>query len=162
MTYVFKDHVKIVKVYMVKFNVSILNRLKTISFFVGTKYINKYNVSLNKTVTKLCTILTECFFFPYLNPASYLKLVNGMVLPERSTAHLDHLLQKPFQYQHIKKITFKGVLSGRITLTIFKCFRVISSLKKKTIQFPLFFDLYFPQKRAPNLPICPLPTERSV
>ena len=27
-TYVFKRHVKIVKIYMVKFNVSVLNRLK--------------------------------------------------------------------------------------------------------------------------------------
>ena len=41
-------------------------------FFVNTKYVHKYNVSLNKTVTKLCTILTLCFF-PYLNPTSYLK-----------------------------------------------------------------------------------------
>ena len=40
-------------------------------FFVNTKYIHKY-VSLNKTLTKLCTILTKCFF-PYLNPTSYLK-----------------------------------------------------------------------------------------
>ena len=60
-----------------KFSVSILNRLKTI-FFVNTKYIRKY-VSLNKTVTKLCTILTKCFF-PYLNPTSYLNTV-----PSQST-----------------------------------------------------------------------------
>ena len=72
MTYVFKDHVKIVKIYMVKFNVSILNRLKTMFFFVNAKYIDKYNVSLNKTFTKLCTILTKCVF-PYLNPTSYLN-----------------------------------------------------------------------------------------
>ena len=32
MTYVFKEHVKIVKIYMVKFNVSILNRLKIMGF----------------------------------------------------------------------------------------------------------------------------------
>ena len=32
MTYVFKDHVKIVKIYMVKFNVSISDRLKTMLF----------------------------------------------------------------------------------------------------------------------------------
>ena len=56
---------------MVKFNVSILNRLKTMFFFVNTKYIDKYNVSLNKTFTKLCTILTKCFF-PYLNPTTTL------------------------------------------------------------------------------------------
>ena len=28
-------------------------------------------------------------------------------------------------------------------LTIFKCFRVVFSLKKKTIKFPLSFNLYF-------------------
>ena len=50
MTYAFKGHVKIVIIYMVKFNVSIL------------KYIHKYNVILNKTVTKLATISTKCFF----------------------------------------------------------------------------------------------------
>ena len=43
-----------------------------------------------------------------------------------------------------------------------KCFRVIFSLKKKTIQFPLSFDLYFQQKRAPKMPICHLPTKRYV
>ena len=32
MTYVFKGHVKIVKIYMVKFNVSNLNRLKIMGF----------------------------------------------------------------------------------------------------------------------------------
>ena len=31
-TYVFKGHVKIVKIYMMKFNVSILNRLKIMDF----------------------------------------------------------------------------------------------------------------------------------
>ena len=69
----FKDHAKIVKVYMVKFNVSFLDRLKTMIFFVNAKYIHKYNVSLNKTASKLCAILTKCFF-PYLNNTSYLKL----------------------------------------------------------------------------------------
>ena len=61
-TYDFKGHVKIVEIYMVKFNVSIVNRLKIMGFFV----------ILNETVTKLFTILTKCFF-PYLNPTSYLK-----------------------------------------------------------------------------------------
>ena len=37
MIYVFKEHVKFVKIYMVKINVSILKRLKTMSFFVNTK-----------------------------------------------------------------------------------------------------------------------------
>ena len=31
------------------------------------------------------------------------KLVNGMVLRERSTTHLDHLLQKSLWYQHHKE-----------------------------------------------------------
>ena len=47
---------------MVKFNVSILNRLKIMSFFVNTRYIHKYNVIVSETVTKLVTILTKCFF----------------------------------------------------------------------------------------------------
>ena len=35
-------------------------------------------------------------------------------------------------------------------------------LKMLTIQFPLSFNLYFQQKRAPNLSICYVPTKRSV
>ena len=35
----FKGHVKIIEMYMVKFNVSILNRLKIMGFFVNAKYI---------------------------------------------------------------------------------------------------------------------------
>ena len=72
MTYVFKGHIKIVKIYMVNFNVSVLNRLKIMVFFVDAKYKHKHNVIFNKTVTKLLTFLTKCFF-PYLNPTSYLK-----------------------------------------------------------------------------------------
>ena len=66
-----------VKIYMVKFNESILNRLK-MGLFVNAKYIHKHDVILNKTVTKLFTILTKCFF-PYLNPTSYLKLIIQLV-----------------------------------------------------------------------------------
>ena len=33
LTYVFKRHVKFAKIYMVKFDVSILNRLKIMGFF---------------------------------------------------------------------------------------------------------------------------------
>ena len=73
MTYIYRGDVKIVKIYMVKFDVSILDRLKIMGFFVNTKYIHKNNVIFNKTVTELVTILTKCFF-PYLNPASYFKL----------------------------------------------------------------------------------------
>ena len=43
MTNNFKEHVKIVKIYMVKFNVSILSRLKMF-FFVNTEYIHKHEV----------------------------------------------------------------------------------------------------------------------
>ena len=45
---------------------------------------------------------------------------------------------------------------------IFKCFRVIFSLKKKTIQFPLSLNLYFQQKRVPKLSICHLSTKSAV
>ena len=62
MTYIFKGHVKIVNIYMVKYNVSVLNRLKIMGFFISTKYIHKRNVIFNKTVAKLVTILTKCFF----------------------------------------------------------------------------------------------------
>ena len=73
MTYIFNGHVKIVTIYMAKFNVSILSRLKIMwFFFVNTKYIHKHNVIFNKTATTLVTILTKCFF-PYLNPTSNLK-----------------------------------------------------------------------------------------
>ena len=66
-----KRHVKIVETYVVKFNVSILNGLKIMSFFVKAKYIHKCNVILNKTITKLFAILRK---YTYLNPASYLKI----------------------------------------------------------------------------------------
>ena len=38
--------------------------------------VNQHNVIFNKTVTKLVTILTKCFF-PYLNPTSYLNENNS-------------------------------------------------------------------------------------
>ena len=73
-TYVFKGHVKIIKIYIAKFNVSILNRLKIIFFLqIQSGYIiHLYVLIFNKTAIKLVTILTKCFF-PYLNPASDLK-----------------------------------------------------------------------------------------
>ena len=37
-TYDFKGHAKIVEIYMVKFNVSILNRLEVMGYFVNAKY----------------------------------------------------------------------------------------------------------------------------
>ena len=72
MTYDFKEHVTIVELCMVKINVSILNRLINIGFFVNAKYIHKHDVIWNKTLTKLLTILTKCFFL-CLNPTSCLK-----------------------------------------------------------------------------------------
>ena len=59
------------------------------------------------------------------------------------------------------KCVIKGGL-GSDDLTILNCFRVIFSLKMKTIQFSLSFNLYFQQKRAPKLAICHLSTKRSV
>ena len=56
-TYVFKEHLKIVKICMVKFNISILNTLN--GFFVNTKQMHKHNVIFNKKVTKIVIILTK-------------------------------------------------------------------------------------------------------
>ena len=79
MEYIFKGDVKIVNIYMVKFNALILNRLKVVGFFVNTEYIHKHNVVFNKIVTKPVTTLTKCFF-PYLNPTGYLnKKLYGQV-----------------------------------------------------------------------------------
>ena len=39
---------------------------------------------------------------------------------------------------------------GLDDLIVFKCFRFIFSLKKKTIQFPFLFNIYFQQKIAPK------------
>ena len=41
-TYVSKGHLKIVKIYMVKFHISILNTLKIMGFLVNTKKIHKH------------------------------------------------------------------------------------------------------------------------
>ena len=38
----FKGHVKIVEIYMVKSNVSVLNRVKIMVLFVNAKYIHKH------------------------------------------------------------------------------------------------------------------------
>ena len=47
-TCVFKGHVKIVKICMVKFNVSDLNRLKIMGIFVNTKQMQNIMSSLIK------------------------------------------------------------------------------------------------------------------
>ena len=45
---------------------------------------------------------------------------------------------------------------------IFKNVLELFSPLKKTIQFPLSFNLYFHQKRAPKMSVCHVPTKRSV
>ena len=80
-----------------------------------------------------------------------------LFLKKSSTQHLYYRI-------YLEILTFCKIhwLKGRLLgprqddLTIFKCFRVIFFLKKKTIKFPLSFNLYFQQKRAPNLSICHL------
>ena len=63
MTYIFKGHVKIIQIYMVEFNVSTLNRLQVMGFFVNTKYIHKHIIIFNIIVTKLVTIRQNLFYF---------------------------------------------------------------------------------------------------
>ena len=55
-----------VKIYMMKFNVAILNRLKIMGFFVNTKDMH-IHVIFSKTVIKLVTILAK-YFFPKSEP----------------------------------------------------------------------------------------------
>ena len=73
MTYVFKVHVKIVKIYMVKFNVSILNMPKMMDFLlIQRKYI--YIVLfLVKLQSNFSLFWQNVFFFQNLNPTRYLK-----------------------------------------------------------------------------------------
>ena len=47
-------------------------------------------------------------------------------------------------------------------LTVLRCFRVIFSLKKKTIQFTISLSFFFQQKKSPKLSICDLLTKSSV
>ena len=63
MTYIFKGHVKIVQIYMVEFNVSTLNRLQVMGFFVNIKYIHKHIIIFNIIVTKPVTIRQNVFYF---------------------------------------------------------------------------------------------------
>ena len=42
------------------------------------------------------------------------KLVNGIVLPERSTTHFDHLLQKTLRYQYHKENYIQSLNEGTI------------------------------------------------
>ena len=79
----FKGHVKIVKICMVKFNVSVSNRPKITVFFLIIKHMHEQNNSFNRTLTKLVTILTKCFF-PYLNPKSYLNHINSLLIMQKN------------------------------------------------------------------------------
>ena len=86
---------------MVKLNVSTLNRLNIMGFFVNAKSIHKCNVILTKTVTKHFTILTKCFF-PYLNPTSYLKKI------ERKLIIIFYIKKTTFS---VRQIIFPGTFS---------------------------------------------------
>ena len=67
MKYIFKEHVKIVKINMAKF-VKFLHRLKIIGCY-KYKVNGLNNVIFNKIDTRLFTILKKCLL-PNLNPAS--------------------------------------------------------------------------------------------
>ena len=89
-------------------------------------------------------IMSSCLsVWMYYNFLSFLFTVKGFVC-----------------WYFIKQIQRRTL--GSDDLTIFKCFRVIFSLKKRIIQFSLSLNLYFQQKRALKLSVCYLPTKRSV
>ena len=76
MTYIFKGHVKIIQIYMVEFNVSTLNRLQVMGFFVNTKYIHKH-IIFNIIVTKLVTIWQNVFYFHIWTVQATLTILTG-------------------------------------------------------------------------------------
>ena len=58
------------------------------------------------------------------------KLVNGMVLSERSTTHLDHLLQKSLRCQHHKENyiqSIQGIIPNGLQLNKKPAFEPVSS-----------------------------------
>ena len=70
LTHVFKGQVKFAKINVVKFNVSILHKLKMI-VFCKCKYINIMSF-FNKTEQNL-SLFWQNVLFPYMNSSSYLK-----------------------------------------------------------------------------------------
>ena len=126
---------------MVKFNVSVLNRLKITFFFLIIKHIHEHNVSFNKTLTKLVTILTKCFF-PYLNPTSYLKTITNkipaatddLVAPRNETMLQtllsNYKLENTINFNYFE-LLFKCVLTKAYHIYEEKCF----DGKKSKVQF---------------------------
>ena len=63
MTYVVKGHVKSVKTYMMKFNGSILNRLKIMGFLqIQKKYINQEGLNKKEIELNLCNAFSIFIF----------------------------------------------------------------------------------------------------
>ena len=98
----------------------------------------------------------------YRNYCSFSVFDTQKLYPSITKGPLQNTLLFASEYVTIIIPPFKGGTLGSDDLVIFKYFGVIFFLKKKTIQFPISFDLYFQQKRAPKLSICDLPTKRSV
>lgn len=73
--HIFKGYVKILKIYLVKFNITTFQWPKNNGVFINKMLVHINKCILNKTVTKLFTIFNKCFL-PILNPASYLKFAN--------------------------------------------------------------------------------------
>ena len=114
-------------------------------FSIGTFFPNKYLLELQDdwSLSNICQKVYDQFGRPLISAS----------------------LRGTFRTQ--SNIRCEAFIKNRRTLgtddlTIFKCFIVIFSLKKKTIQFPLSLNLYFQQKRVAKLSICHLPTKRSV
>ena len=116
-----------------------------------------FNISQNMIVTKTNKLLILFNFFFLINffKWKFAFYTFFLIINKQNWSYISFGCNNNRAFE-----VFKGGLSGR--MTIFKCFRVIFSFKKKTIQFPLSFNLYFQQKRTPKLSICHLPTKRSV
>ena len=98
-------------------------------FSIGTFFPNKYLLELQDdwSLSNICQKVYDQFGRPLISAS----------------------LRGTFRTQ--SNIRCEAFIKNRRTLgtddlTIFKCFIVIFSLKKKTIQFPLSFNLYFQQK----------------
>ena len=91
-----------------------------------------------------CVNLSMCNFVK----SEYLNWIRWTITGNYILGYTKHL-------NLLKLLNFERRTLGSDDLTIFKCFRVIFSLKKKTIQFPLSFNLYFQQKspKVVNLPL---------
>ena len=117
----FKAYVKSVEIYMVKCNVSILNRRK--------------NIILDKTVTKLFTIFIKSSL-SYLKPTSYLKEIQ--YIQRTCIFKKTYLFREMFFYLKkmliFKKIgTFKENLKFKFQISIIVGFRNVYFISAKKI-----------------------------